>query len=171
MPPTTLHRMWRELTTLWQSVRDPEYAHLLLDSVPLYGLGFGLAFLLVAFLVGERKCRLFALLVICLSCASVWPYLKLRDRATPRILATRDPAYAPLIKTQTTLRHDTAWMYYVMAGLSGLTLLASTSRHAKILLIVTVFASAGLFWVSIWLHKKECEVYHRNIVRYSPPPR
>lgn len=163
--------MWRELTTLWQSVRDPEYAHLLLDSVPLYGLGFGLAFLLVAFLVGEKKSRMFALLVICLSCATVWPYLNFRLKATPRILATRDPAYAPLIETQTKLRQDTAWVYYAMAGLSGLTLLAGASRYGKALLIATVFATAALFWFSIWLHKKECEVYHRNIVRYQPPPR
>lgn len=161
--------MWHELTTLWQSVRDPEYAHLLLDSVPLYGLGFGLAFLLVAFLAGERKSRMFALVVICLSCASVWPYLDLRLKATPRILATRDPAYAPLIQKQTQLRQDTAWAYYAMAGLSALTLLASASRHGKILLIVTVSAAAALFWFSIWIHKKECEVYHRNIVRYAPP--
>jgi hypothetical protein len=76
--------MWRELTTLWQSVRDPEYAHLLLDSVPLYGVGFGLAFLIIAYFVGEKKSRLMALAIICLSCASVWPYLELRAQATPR---------------------------------------------------------------------------------------
>ena len=42
--------MWRELTTLWQSICDPEYLHLLLEPLPLYGLGIGLTFLIVAFL-------------------------------------------------------------------------------------------------------------------------
>ena len=41
--------MWRELLELWQSVRDPEYAHLLLESLPLYGLALGLVMLLTAF--------------------------------------------------------------------------------------------------------------------------
>jgi hypothetical protein len=161
--------MWRELTTLWQSVRDPEYMHLLLDSVPLYGLGFGLAFLLVTFLVGEKKARMFALLVICISCVSVWPYIDLRVKATPRILATCGETFVPMIKEQTQRRQDTAWVYYVMAGLSALALAASGSRYSSILLMVTVCATAALFWFSIWLHKKECEVYHPNIVRYSPP--
>ena len=161
--------MWRELTTLWHSVRDPEYAHLLLEAVPLYGVGFGLVFLIIAYVAGEKKTRLLALAVICLSCASVWPYLELRSRATPRILATRDPANHPLIVQQTTLRTSTAWIYYTMAGISGLTLLLSVSRYGKYALILTVFSAAGVFWISIWLHKKECEVYHRNIIRYSPP--
>lgn len=161
--------MWRELTTLWQSVRDPEYAHLLLESLPLYGLAIGLTFLIVAILAGERKCRLLALAVICLSCASVWPYLDFRAKATPRILATRDPTYGPLIRAQTQLRQDTAWAYYTLAGVSGLAFLFGAARRGAFLLIVTVFGTIAVFWLSVWLHKKECEVYHRNIVRYTAP--
>lgn len=161
--------MWTELTTLWTSVRDPEYAHLLLESVPLYGLAFGLTFLVVAMVVGERKCRLLALVVICASCASVWPYVDLREKATPRILATRDPAYHVLIQDQTARRANTAWLFYLMAGVSGLAVLVGHKSGGKSFVLMTVVGSAALFWFSIWLHKKECEVYHRNIVRYVPP--
>jgi hypothetical protein len=161
--------MWRELTTLWQSIRDPEYAHLLLESVPLYGVGFGLVFLVIAYAAGEKKTRLLALVVMALSCASVWPYLELRTRATPRILATRDPAYGPLIQQQTRLRHETAWMYYAMAGISGVALLLGFTRYGKHVMLLAVVCGAAVFWVSIWLHKKECEIYHRNIIRYLPP--
>jgi DMSO reductase anchor subunit len=161
--------MWRELTTLWQSIRDPEYAHLLLDAVPLYGVAAGLLFLIVAYAGGEKKTRLLALAVISLSCASVWPYLDLRTRATPRILATRDPAYGPLIQQQTRLRHETAWIFYAMAGTSALTLLLSFTKFGKYLMLITVVGGAVVFWISIWLHKKECEIYHRNIIRYVPP--
>jgi hypothetical protein len=34
--------MWDELIHLWSSICDPEYLHLLLESLPLYGLGVGL---------------------------------------------------------------------------------------------------------------------------------
>jgi hypothetical protein len=70
---------------------------------------------------------------------------------------------------QTALRGSTAWIYYTMAGISGLTLLLSTTRYGKYFIFVTVLGGAIVFWISIWIHKKECEVYHRNIVRYSPP--
>lgn len=160
--------MWQELLSLWQNVRDPEYLHLLLEPLPLYGLGIGLTFVIVSFVFGELKSRMLALGIICVSCASVWPYIDLRDKATPRILATRSPEYAPLIQEQTQRRKDWSWPYYLMA-LASLAALATT-RHPKgrPLLVGVVIFGAMLFWFSIWMHKKECEVYHRNIVRYVP---
>ncbi len=158
--------MWRELTTLWQSICDPEYLHLLLEPLPLFGLGVGLVFLMLSFVFAEPKTRLLALGVICVSCASVWPYLELRDKATPRILATRSPEFAPLIQEQTQRRKDWAWPYYVMALLGAAALLSSRSPKGRPLLVVIVVFGGLLFWFSIWMHKKECEVYHRNIVRF-----
>jgi len=160
--------MWRELLELWQSVRDPEYAHLLLEALPLYGLALGLVMLLVAFFVGEKKTRLAALALMALSCASVWPYLEFRLSATPRILATRPISFGPVIQTQTKLRQDTAWAYYSMAGLCAIALTMTRSKYARHAIMVVIIAGSILFWFSVWLHKKECEVYHPNIRRHSP---
>lgn len=160
--------MWRELTTLWQSIRDPEYLHLLLEPLPLYGLGLGLAFLVVAFMFREMQSRMLALGIICASCISVWPYVELRDKATPRILATRSPDFAPLIVEQTQRRKDWAWPYYLMAALSFTALCMTKHPKGRIFILVVMSGCLLLFWFSIWLHKKECEVYHRNIVRFVP---
>lgn len=161
--------MWRELTTLWQSVRDPEYAHLLLEPLPLYGLAFGLTLLVVAFVVNERKCRVLSLGLIFLCCASVWPYLDFRLKATPRILATRAVEYGPVIEEQTQLRQDTAWAYYLMAGVSLMALALTRTHYARMAMVVVVVLGVVLFWLSVWLHKKEAEVYHPNIRRYLSP--
>ncbi|MCB1226155.1 MAG: hypothetical protein KDK99_10125 [Verrucomicrobiales bacterium] len=161
--------MWQELLTLWSSIRDPEYAYLLLESLPLYGLGAGLLFLLVSHLAGEKKSKLLALGLICTSCLSVWPAQDLRERAAPRVIATRDATLAPLIRTQTERRAKSAWAYLTLAVLSGVTLILQASGKGKMPLLLTALASIALFWFSIWLHKKECEVYHRNIVKYRPP--
>jgi hypothetical protein len=160
--------MWQELTTLWQNIRDPEYLHLLLEPLPLYGLGLGLVFVIVSLVFGEIKSRMLALAVICVSCASVWPYIDLRDKATPRILATRSPEFAPLIQQQTKRRKDWSWPYYAMTLFSGIALLSARSPKGRPVLFFVVLFGALLFWFSIWLHKKECEVYHRNIVRFVP---
>jgi hypothetical protein len=161
--------MLRELTTLWQSVLDPEYAHLLMESLPLYGLAFGVTLLIVAYVVNERKCRMLALGLIFLSCASVWPYLDFRLKATPRILATRAVEYGPIIRAQTQLRQNTAWPYYLMAGTSLVVMAMTHSRHARWGVVVVIIGSVALFWLNVWLHKKECEVYHPNIKRYVAP--
>ena len=114
------------------------------------------------------KCRMLALGIICVSCASVWPYNDLRAKATPRIIATRSPDFAPLIQEQTQRRKDWSWPYYTMALLSLGTLAASRSPKSRPALFAVVIFGALLFWFSIWMHKKECEVYHRNIVRFVP---
>jgi hypothetical protein len=160
--------MWRELTTLWQNIRDPEYLHLLLEPLPLYGLGIGLTFVIVSLVFGELKSRMLALAIICVSCASVWHYTELRDQATPRILATRSPDYAPLIQEQTQRRKDWSWPYYVQALLSLTAIVTTRHPKGRPLLLVVVILGTLLFWFSIWVHKKECEVYHRNIVRFTP---
>jgi len=160
--------MWQELTTLWQNIRAPEYLHLLLEPLPLYGLGLGLVFVIVSLVFGEIKSRMLALAIICVSCASVWPYIDLRDKATPRILATRSPEFAPLIQQQTQRRKDWSWPYYAMTLFSGIALLSARSPKGRPVLFLVVISGALLFWFSIWLHKKECEVYHRNIVRFVP---
>lgn len=160
--------MWQEFLTLWQSIRDPEYLHLLLEPLPLYGLGLGLAFLVVAFMFGEVKSRMLALSIICASCVSVWPYNALRDKATPRILATRSPEFAPLIQQQTQRRRDWSWPYYGMALLSLTALCMTRAPKGRPVLLAVMCGCLLLFWFSIWMHKKECEVYHRNIVRFVP---
>jgi hypothetical protein len=159
--------MWREITNLWQSVRDPEYAHLLMEPLPLYGLAFGVTLLVIAFVVNESKSRLLALGIIFISCASVWPYLDFRLKATPRILATRAVEYGPIIQEQTQLRQDTAWAYYTMAAVTLIAMIMSRSRRARWSILTVLVGSVLLFWLSIWLHKKECEVYHPNIKRYG----
>jgi hypothetical protein len=161
--------MLDEMTQLWTSVRDPEYLHLLLESLPLYGLGLGLVFLTVAHFAGEAKSRMMALMMITLSCASVWPYQELRKQATPRIVATRDISLGPLIRQQTERRERHDWAYLVVAALGAATMAAQVAGKGKGLLLLLIPACMALFWFSVWMHKKECEVYHRNIIKYRPP--
>lgn len=160
--------MWRELTTLWQSLCDPEYLHLLLEPLPLYGLGIGLTLLIISFVFGDAKSRWLSLAIICVSCASVWPYNDLRGKAMPRILATRAPEFAPLIQEQTQRHKDWSWPYQVMTLLSAIAMLTAHTPKGRMVVLIVVIGGAALFWFSLWMHKKECEVYHRNIMRYVP---
>lgn len=161
--------MFKELTQLWSSLRDAEYLHLVLENLPLYGVFCGVLILVVAHFAGEAKSRLLALLLIAACCASVWPYLELRTTAKPRIVATRDPALEPLIEKQTARRASFKWAFYSMAALSGLTLVLQMAGKGRPLVIVTLIGALAIICLSAWLHKKECEVYHRNIVKYRLP--
>jgi hypothetical protein len=55
-----------------------------------------------------------------------------------------------------------------MTLFSGIALFSARSPKGRPVLFFVIIFGALLFWFSIWLHKKECEVYHRNIVRFVP---
>lgn len=159
--------MWREAINLWQSVRDPEYSHLLLESLPLFGIGAGLIFLSGSLVFREGRSRLLALLLICVSSGSVWPYVELREKAQARVIAMHDPSYAPLIREQTARRKSTAGFFYAMCLFSGLALILGMAGKGRGILVLTIIAATATFWLSLWLHKKEAEIYHRNILKQS----
>ncbi|MCA1963153.1 MAG: hypothetical protein LDL31_04315 [Prosthecobacter sp.] len=159
--------MWSEITSLWQSLRDPEYAHLLLEPLPLYGLGVGLILLTITTLTRERHTRLAVLLMMMLCALSVAPYLSFRLAATPRILATRPVAYGPVIEAQTGLRQSTAWAFYLAAAGCALAAAMSRTKHFHHALAAAALLSLMAFWLSLWLHKKECELYHPNILKQA----
>jgi len=161
--------MLKELTQLWASLRDAEYLHLMLENLPLYGVLCGVLTLLVAHFAGEKKSRLLGLLLITACCASVWPYQDLRAKAEPRIVATRDPALKPLIDQQTERRASFNWAFYAMAAVAGVTLALQVAGKGKPLILLTLAGAVAIICLSAWLHKKECEVYHRNIVKYRLP--
>ena len=159
--------MIRELTLLWSSLQDPEYLHLLLEPLPLFGLAFGILFLVGGLITDHKKTRILALVAIICSCASVYWDLKMRVSTEPRVAATFSSTFHPLIKKQTALRQTTAWIYYGAAVAGVIALFAGAGRSLFTYGALAVFAAALVH--STWLHKKECEIYHPNIIRYAPP--
>ena len=116
--------MLTNLDTLIDRLKGAEYAYLLLEPVPLFGLLFGLLFFGVGIFLKQSKCRILALLVIAATCGSVLPYLKYRNQAMQRVTAIREVSL-PKIKQQSQLRNDTKWVYYGTAWLALLTLITS----------------------------------------------
>lgn len=157
--------MWQELSALWKSLGDAEYSHLLLEPLPLFGLALGLVFLVVGYIIKDVRARLVALIMIAACCASVGPYSTIRTRAMPDVLKVTDEAYHPLIQQQTERRASSAWLYYMIAAVSVLAaLLGHRSKGLALVAAVVVFGSIGLMH-SLWLHKKECEIFHRNLIK------
>lgn len=160
--------MMNELTALWNSLQDAEYLHLVLEPLPLFGLAFGLVLFGLSFVVRERKTRLLALALIVGCCASVRPYLNLREKCQPRILAMQPAAYHPLIQEQSARRAGSSWFYYGIAAWCAAALVMMRKNTGLLVSLTTIVVCLAGFLHALWLHKKECEVFHRNIVKFAP---
>lgn len=154
--------MFSNLDILFRRIGDAEYAYLLLEPLPLFGLLFGLIFLCFS------KSRRLSLIVIAVACASVTPYMKLRETATPRILAMQEGQQTSRIIAQNKLRKDVQWVYTVMTWAAVVAIFLG-GRFGKLSNGILIAGTVTALLVSAWLHMKEAEVYHPNIIKQGPP--
>jgi hypothetical protein len=160
--------MLEELQTLWRALADPEYLQLLVEPLALHGLVASSVLLAAAVFSRESKAIAAALLLSGGCAASVWPAANLRAQAEPRVIATRDVALAPLIKEQTARRAQFSWAFKGFAILAAAAFLAHLTGKGRPLLLLTLAASLPLIVLALWLHKKESEIHHRNILKPAP---
>ena len=160
--------MLSNLEIFFSRLRDAGYAYLLLEPLLLHGILFGLIFFCVGHYMREPKCRAAALLVIALCSLSLIPGLALRDKGMrPRELERR-PADAKLIKEQYQRRVDTKWVYYTLAIAAVLALLGG-GKLAAVSNLVVVGGGVLVILFSAWMHMKEAEIYHPNIIQRAAP--
>ncbi|MDQ6913715.1 MAG: hypothetical protein M3128_12660 [Verrucomicrobiota bacterium] len=72
-----------------EHLRNPEYVHVLLNPLPVYGLGLGLFGLIIALISRARAARVTALAIVFVSTISVWPVFHYGDSAYDRVLHVR----------------------------------------------------------------------------------
>lgn len=160
--------MLSNLEVLFTRLGDAGYAYLLLEPLLLHGIFFGLIFFCVGHFMEQPKCRATALIVIGLCSLSIIPYLSLRNKAMyPRELERR-PSDARLIKEQYQRRADSKWIYYALAIASVLALLGG-GRLAAFSNVFIIAGGIGAIIFSAWMHMKEAEIYHPNIIQRAVP--
>jgi hypothetical protein len=159
--------MIKELSGLWRSLHDGEYLYLVLESLLPFGLAAAALLLVLSIAFGDLRLRLVGLGLGLMTAVTVWPAADMRLRALPRLLVmTEELAFQKLIEDQALLRASWNGLYYFIAVLCGLALLRSLVKAGH---WVTLAALVGCLYGAahgLWLHKKECEVYHRNIVKH-----
>src|SRR5260370_34568761 len=78
------------MNTFFQHLNSPEYMHVLLNPVPVYGLAIGVIGLLLAIIARSRAASVSALVLVFLSGLSAWPPYYYGEAAYDRVTAMAD---------------------------------------------------------------------------------
>lgn len=159
-----------ELHQLLQSLKQPEYVHVLLNPLPVYATALGVIALAVALLARSQPAQRLGLLIVLIGCASVWPVVKYGHRGYDRVYAMSKGDAQQWLDVH---RHRADQLQYVFY-LTGVVALVALLAHWKLPKPATLLTVAALLLAMVcvgvggWISQAGGKVRHSEF-RDGPP--
>lgn len=150
---------------------NPEYVHVLLNPLPVYGLAVGVLGLVVALFTKARAARVTALVIIFVSALSAWPVYEYGQKGYDRVLAMSDSDGGKWLKEHMDRAEKLIYAFYVLAALAtaGLAAEQFAPRAAVPLTLATLLLALGTLGAGGYIAQAGGRVRHREF-RYAPAP-
>ena len=110
--------------TLLRDLRQPEYIHVLLNPLPVYGLLIGLIGLVLALILKSRRAQIATLALVFISSASAWPVYEFGQQGYDRVLSMTDEDGGAWLDEHMHRAEGLIWIFYVLAALSAIAIAA-----------------------------------------------
>jgi hypothetical protein len=157
---------------LLRDLRQPEYLHVLINPLPVYGLGAGLIALIVALFLRSRAAHVTALAIILISSAAAFPVAYLGHQAYDRVLSMTDDAGRAWLDEHQDRGDDLVWFFYALAVLSAAAIFLPKKwpRSATPLTVATLLLSILCVGLGGYIAYAGGKIRHREFRNVPPPP-
>jgi hypothetical protein len=157
---------------LLRELQQPEYLHVLLNPVPLYGLAIAFFGLVVATYLGSRGGQLAALVLIFASTIAVWPVVYHGDQAYDRVLSLADEDGQAWLKAHVNRADQLIFLFYGTALISACAIFVPKKwpGTAKPLVWVTMVGAILSLGAGTYIAHAGGKIRHREF-RSAPPPK
>jgi cell division protein FtsW (lipid II flippase) len=159
------------IDAILRDLRQPEYIHVLINPLPVYGLAMGLIALIVAFFFKSRPAQIVALIVVFICSASAWPVYEFGEQAYDRVLSMADDPGRAWLDEHQDRAEDLIWFFYGLAVLSAVALVAPRKwpRCATPLVVAVILFSVVTLGCGGYIAYAGGRIRHREF-RNVPPP-
>jgi hypothetical protein len=132
---------------------NPDYLHVLLNPIPIYGLAMGVIGLLVAFALRSRAARMVALTLVCLSAAAAWPVWHYGEKAYDDVMMITDKEGTGWMDAHRSRAEKLIVAFYALAALSLTALVVPIKKPgADIpLALTTLIAAIIVLGIGGWI--------------------
>ena len=150
---------------------NPEYLHVLLNPLPVYGLAVGVFGLVIALLSRTRAARVVALSIVFVSTFSAWPVYHYGEEAYDRVLSMADNDGRKWLEEHQRRGEQLIYAFYLVAALAAMGFLAEkfAPRAAVPLALATVLLAGASLGVGGYIATAGGRIRHREF-RYVAPP-
>jgi disulfide bond formation protein DsbB len=160
------------LASLIKDLSQPEYIHVLINPLPVYGLAMGVIGLLIALFQRSRPAQIVALSLILLCGAIAWPVGHYGEEGYDRVLAMSDEAGTAWLKAHAHRANELIWCFYVVASLAAIAIFAPIKwpKSQLVLALITLILSFAALGMGGYIAYAGGKVRHREFRNELPPP-
>jgi plastocyanin len=154
-----------------RDLRQPEYVHVLLNPLPVYGLAVGLIGLFIAICQRSRPATIATLIVVLISAAAAWPVYEYGEQAYDPVLSMADDAGRAWLAAHKARAENLIWFFYALALLSAIALIVPIKwpRSSVWLAISVLVLGAISLGVGGYIAYAGGRVRHREFRNHPPP--
>ena len=154
-----------------ERLNNPEYLHVLLNPLPVYGLAVGGLGLLIAIMSRSRAARVTALILVMMSGLSAWPVYHYGETAYNRIEPLADSDGVKWLDEHQRRGETLIYLFYVVAALSAVAIGTEfrVRRAAVPLAVITLMLAVADLGIGGYIAYAGGRIRHKEF-RYEPPP-
>ena len=155
-----------------QELSQPEYIHVLINPLPVYGLTMGIIALVFALVLRSRPAQMVALALIFVSGAIALPVIHYGEEGYDRVLSMTDEQGEGCLKVHEHRADQLGWSFYVLAGVAAAAMLVPLKwpRTVAPLTIITLVLSFVVLGAGGYIAYAGGKVRHREFRSGPPPP-
>src|SRR5438128_4862136 len=159
------------MNILWQHLSDPEYLHILINPMPVYGLAVGVLALTLALILRNQRVTIAALVLVFVTALSAWPTYHYGETAYDRVKAMSDPAGEQWLDEHMARGEKMIWLFYVLAGVAaiGVGAVLKWPRTSFAITVGTLVLGGATLGTGFYIAYAGGHVRHKEF-RFEPPP-
>ena len=159
------------MEAILRNLQQPEYLHVLLNPLPLYGLAIALFGLIAAIYLRNRGGELTALVLIFATAIAVWPVVYHGDQAYDRVLSMADEDGQAWLKAHVHRADKLIFLYYGTAFLAACAIFLPKKwpRTARPLLFATMLLAIVSLGAGTYIAHAGGKIRHREFRTERPP--
>ncbi len=157
---------------LLRMLRQPEYVHVLINPLPVYGTLAGIVALIVALLLRSRPAQIVALAVVFVAALSAWPAAYFGEQAYDIVYSQSDETGDAWLDEHRDRAEDLVWCFYGLAALAAATFLVPRKwpGAAVPLMVATLVLAIVSLCAGGYIAYAGGRIRHKEF-RDEPPPR
>lgn len=161
------------IAALVRDLRQPEYIHVLLNPLPVYGLLVGWVGLVIGLALRSRRAQIATLTLVLLSSISAWPVYEFGQQSYDRVLSMTDEAGEAWLDEHMHRAENLIRVFYALAALSAFAIAAPIKwpKSSMPLAVAVILLGVVTLGSGAYIAYAGGRVRHREFRNEPPPPK